>query len=102
MNSKTPAAFMASALILSGCHTITENEPPRTETASNPSIIPVILNPVTLPAPTPTPTTPLPSPAAPEPPKGQGCGVGPGTGSGHDCPRQSPSFLKDVESAMDQ
>lgn len=99
MNSKTHAAFIASAFILSGCHTITENEPPRTEAPSAPAIVPVILNPVTIPAPVPEAT---PSPAAPEPPKAAGCGVGPGSGSGHGCPRQSPSFLKEVESAMDQ
>jgi hypothetical protein len=45
--------------------------------------------------------TPAATPA-PDPPKAAGCGVGRGTGSGHGCPRQSPSFLKEVESAMDQ
>ena len=103
MKSQTSAAFLASALVLSGCHTITENEPPRTETIAAPAIIPVILNPVTIPAPVPaaTPTPAAPTPA-PEPPRAAGCGVGPGNGSGHNCPRQSPSFLKEVESAMDQ
>ncbi len=100
MSSKTSAAFLASSLILSGCHTITENEPPRTETKVTPAMVPVILNPVTIPAPIPE-ATPQPTPN-PDPPKGAGCGVGRGTGSGHGCPRQSPSFLKEVESAMDQ
>jgi hypothetical protein len=100
MDSKTPLAFIASALILSGCQTITENQPTNSETKAAPAVIPIILNPVTIPAPVPEAT---PTPAAPAPPpKAAGCGVGPGTGSGHGCPRQSPSFLKDVESAMDQ
>jgi hypothetical protein len=104
MNPKTPAAFMASALILSGCQTVTENEPPRTEVARAPVLVPVILNPLMIPLPseaTPQPT-PTPTPAAPEPPKAKGCGVEPGTGNGQGCSRQSPSFLQQVESAMDQ
>jgi hypothetical protein len=105
MNLKTFAAFIASTLVLSGCQTITENEPPQTQPPSAPVIVPVILNPVTIPIPgggaLPSPS-PTPTPAAPEPPQARGCGVGPGSGSGHGCPRQSPSFLKEVESAMDQ
>jgi len=101
MKSQTSAAFLASALILSSCHTITENQPPQTGTPAAPAIIPVIFNPVTIPAPVPA-ATPTPAAPAPEPPKAAGCGVGRGTGSGHGCPRQSPSFLKEVESAMDQ
>lgn len=100
MNLKTPASFIASALILSSCQTITENEPPQTQPSNAPVIVPVIVNPVTIPGDV---TIPLPTATpTPAPPKPAGCGVGPGPGSGHGCPRQSPSFLKEVESAMDQ
>lgn len=105
MKFQSSAAFMASALILSSCQVITENEPARPQTVSAPSIVPVIVNPVTIPAvPIPTdPTIPAPSPTpTPQAPRAAGCGVGPGPGSGHGCPRQSPSFLREVESAMDQ
>jgi hypothetical protein len=103
MNLKTAAAFLASGLILSSCQTITENEPARNQTNA-PVIVPVIINPVTIAVPPPEGTvpSPAPTPAAPEPPKAAGCGVGRGPGSGHGCPRQSPTFLREVESAMDQ
>ena len=104
MNLKASALLVASSFILSSCQTITENEPPRTQPAGPPAIVPVILNPVTIPYPAenlPLPT-PTPTPAAPTPPPAPGCGVGPGPGSGHGCPRQSSSFLREVESAMDQ
>jgi hypothetical protein len=52
--------------------------------------------------PAPAPTANPGQPASPAPPQGQGCGVGPGNGSGVDCPRQQPSFLAEVESALDQ
>lgn len=106
MHVKTLALFLPSALILSSCQTITENDPAPTQ-ASGPLIVPAIVNPVTIPA-VPVPgdgSGPVPSPSptsTPQAPKATGCGVGPGPGSGHGCPRQSPSFLKEVESAMDQ
>ena len=106
MNHRISAFLLSSALVLSSCQTITESEPARNQTPS-PVIVPVILNPVTIPA-VPVPgggnvPVPTPTPAAtPAPPKATGCGVGPGPGSGSRCPRQSPSFLSEVESAMDQ
>ena len=47
---------------------------------------------------------PPPQAPAPPPPQtgAQGCGLPPGNGSGNGCPRQSPSFLPDVESALTQ
>jgi hypothetical protein len=92
--------------MFSGCEVIREKEPAQPNAPTAPVIVPVILNPVTIPAvPAPGGGNPVPSPeptATPEPPKAAGCGVGPGPGSGHGCPRQSPSFLREVESAMDQ
>lgn len=107
MNSKALALFIASSFVVLGCETITENEPAQTKAPTAPVIVPVILNPVTIPAvPAPgggDPALPSPSPSAtPAPPKAAGCGVGPGPGSGQRCPRQGPSFLSEVESAMDQ
>jgi hypothetical protein len=99
MKFEKAAPFLLSALILSGSDTITENEPAKTHTSA-PVIVPAIVNPVTIPA---LPTVPSPSPSAtPEPPKAAGCGVGPGSGDGQGCSRNSPSFLSEVESAMDQ
>lgn len=47
-------------------------------------------------APVPTPT---PAPAAT--PVALGCGLPPGGGSGEDCPRESPTFMAEVEQAID-
>jgi hypothetical protein len=51
----------------------------------------------------PTPVPPPADPGPPPPPAGaQSCNLPPGGGSGNACPRQSPSFLSDVESALTQ
>src|ERR1700736_538007 len=95
------------AVLLAACTTIREEMPQPTQPdAGPPTTLPVVVVPV----PVPTPAAPAPGPTAspggpaptPSPPSGQGCGVGPGNGSGQNCPRQQPSFLSDVESAMDQ
>ena len=44
----------------------------------------------------PTPT-PAPAPTAPA----VGCGLPPGGGSGEDCPQESPSYMAEVEQAID-
>jgi len=97
----------AVAILLAACTTITEELPVPTEPTQGPTTpLPVVVVPV----PVPTPQAPAPAPAnpgdpaapAPAPPSGQGCGVPAGTGDGQDCPRQSPSFLAEVESALDQ
>jgi hypothetical protein len=49
------------------------------------------------PAPSPTPVAvPVPTPRA------LGCGLPPGGGSGEDCPREEPSFMAEVEQAIDR
>jgi hypothetical protein len=95
---------------LAACTTIREDLPQPTQPdAGPPTRLPVVVVPVPVPTPqtpaapaapgpTPSPGNPAPNP----PPTGQGCGVGRGNGSGQNCPRQQPSFLNDVESAMDQ
>jgi len=55
-------------------------------------------NPVATPTPTPAPA-PTPTPA---PPPGAVCSIGVGTGDGQNCPVESPSFLPEVEAAIDK
>jgi hypothetical protein len=95
------------ALLLAACTTIREEMPRPTEPDTGP---PTSLPVVVVPVPVPTPQAPAPAPTAnpqdpqatPPPSSGAGCGVGPGSGSGENCPRQEPSFLSEVESALDQ
>jgi hypothetical protein len=96
--------------MLAACTTIREDmpQPPTLPDAGPPTTLPVVIVPVPIPSPQapgpgPGPTaSPGDSSPAPPPPSGQGCGVGPGNGSGENCPRQEPSFLNEVESALDQ
>jgi len=98
----------AVAVLLAACTTITEEMPRPTEPDQGPaSPLPVVVVPIPVPtaappAPAPGPTSNPGDPAAPAPPTGQGCGVPPGNGNGTNCPRESPSFLAEVESALDQ
>ena len=94
-----------AAVMLAACTTIREDMPRPTEPdAGPPTTVPVVIVPVPVPTPQgPVPPTGNPTdPAATPPPSGSGCGVGPGNGSGENCPREEPSFLSQVESAMDQ
>lgn len=94
------------AVLLAACTTIREDMPrPTAPDAGPPTTVPVVIIPVPVPTPqgpAPAPTGNPTDPAATPPPGGQGCGVGPGNGSGENCPREEPSFLSQVESAMDQ
>jgi hypothetical protein len=55
--------------------------------------------PAATPAPTPAPApTPTPAPT----PIGLGCGLSKGTGTGEGCPRENPSFLKEVDTAINR
>jgi hypothetical protein len=91
------------------CTTLTEELPHQPD---NGGVIgappPVVVVPVPIPspehpAPPPpgTPGTPAPPPST-TPPSSQGCSLPPGNGDGNGCPRQSPSFLSEVESALTQ
>jgi len=53
------------------------------------------------PVPSPTPVTPVTAPTAPPTPAALGCGVGPSTGAGN-CIRTSPTFLSEVDAAIDR
>jgi hypothetical protein len=103
----------AVALLLAACTTITEKLPtsaPNPDPGGEaPTPLPVVIVPVPVPTPGSPATDPGPNPnpnpspsGNPNPPSGQGCGVPAGNGSGENCPRQSPSFLPEVESAIDQ
>lgn len=88
-----------------GCNTITEDMPQRPSPV-NIAPIPVVVVPVPIPspvnpAPTPPPSGPTPSPGNPTPPpQGAACSLPPGTGSGNNCPRTNPSFLGEVDAAI--
>jgi hypothetical protein len=98
----------ALALVVSSCHTITEELPAPGSGPAGPAPIPVIVIPVPAQTPTPTPATPPPSNATPAPsaptpapPSASACRLGNGGGSGNNCPYQSASFQNDVERAID-
>jgi hypothetical protein len=85
------------------CTTITEELPQAPSSPVAP--VPIVVVPIAIPtpeaAPAPNPA-PGPTPApAPPPPAAQGCPLPPGNGSGENCPYQSPSFLSEVEAALD-
>jgi hypothetical protein len=100
---------LAAVVLFSACTTITEEmpNPSNPSTGESPTTVPVVVVPVPVPVPSAgPPTNPAPgaSPSSDpgQPPSAQGCSLPPGSGSGTDCPRESPSFLPQVESAMDQ
>src|SRR5438046_989638 len=74
---------LAAALVLTACGSHTPADP---GPASTPA-------PVSTPVPVPTPSTPR-----------VACGVGPGTGDGLEehCPRTSPDFLSEVDTAINR
>jgi hypothetical protein len=47
------------------------------------------------------PEAPAPTPSPAATPRVMGCGLPPGGGSGADCPQQAPSFMSEVEQAID-
>lgn len=95
-----------------GCSTIVEEmpqAPTNTPPSGAPVPVPVVIVPV--PVPTPPPATPPPPPVpvpqpgptpAPPPPGGGSCNLPPGNGSGVNCPKRSPSFLAEVDTAINQ
>jgi hypothetical protein len=92
---------LAVAVLAVGCERVTEELAQQTPNPIAPAPVPVVVVVVAVPTPTPTPAPEAPS-ATPAPPSSQGCRLPPGNGSGTNCPRQEPSYLKDVESAIDQ
>ena len=110
MRSRYLPILLCASVI--GCETIREEQPtdPTPATVA-PAPIPIVIVPVPIPTPgpqgpsAPAPTNPgptTPNTPAPPPPSGGSCNLGPGGGSGTNCLRESPSFLSQVESGMDQ
>jgi hypothetical protein len=90
----------AAALLLSGCEALKEKIDDTKANPVAPAPVPVVVVTVAVPTPTPTPAAPEPAPSS-APPAAQGCRLPAGTGPGTNCPRQSPSYLREVEAAMD-
>ena len=105
MKSSTTAILM---LALVGCSTIREEMPTTSSSPAGapPAPIPVVVVPVPVPvpgnpAPPSNPGAPAPAPTPPPPPPGSGsCSLPASRDNG--CSRTSPSFLGDVEAAIDQ
>jgi hypothetical protein len=108
MSQKTRGLVLAVAVMAVGCDALSKKLDPAKANPVAPAPVPVVVQVVAVPTPTPAPepaATPAPDPApttAPAPPAAKSCSLPAGTGSGTNCPRQSPSYLKEVESAMDQ
>ena len=98
---------IACVLSLGTCTTITEDMPerPTTNDALSPPILVVPAPPPGAPAPTPTQAPPGPAPApppeAPAPPQGH-CSLPPGSEENARCAKESPSFMGDVNDAIDR
>jgi hypothetical protein len=111
MKARTWLSILLAVAAAAACTTLTEELPQAPEQpVAAPA--PIIVNPGPIPdiphpdptavPPPPTGGAPAPPPPAPPPAQAQGCGLPPGNGSGNACPRQSPSFLSQVESALTQ
>ena len=109
MKARTWLLVLLAIGAAAACTTLTEELPHQPESPIGappppPIVIPVPIPSPETPAPPPPGGAPPPPPAAPPPPPAgsQSCNLPPGSGSGNDCPRQSPSFLSEVESALTQ
>jgi hypothetical protein len=113
MKARSWLVGVLAVVAAAACTTLTEELPHAPDPAGGPTPTIVV---IPVPIPTPHPPAPAPGPPAPPtggappppaapppaPPSGNGCGLPPGNGSGNGCPRQSPSFLPQVESALTQ
>jgi hypothetical protein len=110
MKARTWLLVLLAVGAVAGCTTLTEELPHQPESPVGAPPPPDEVVPVPIPspeppgAPPPPGGAPPPPPAAPAPPPAgsQSCNLPPGNGSGEACPRQSPSFLGAVESALTQ
>jgi hypothetical protein len=100
--SKGVQGVVLAGVLLAGCEALTEKVADSKPNPVAPAPVPIVVVVEAVPTPTPTPApAATPAPEAP-PPTAQGCRLPPGTGPGTNCPRQEPSYLREVESAMDQ
>ena len=96
------AVFVAAAG-LAGCEALTEKIQDKKPNPVAPAPVPVVVVVEAVPTPTPTPPpAPAPAPAPSTPSNTSSCHIPAGTGPGTNCPRQQPSYLEQVERAMDQ
>jgi hypothetical protein len=120
--SRRPSLLPLAALaVAAACTTITEELPNSPNSPSGaPVPIPVVVVPVPVPTPAPvapppppvqnppptgSPTPAPPGPTAPPPappPTGGSCSLGQGPGSGVNCPRTGPSFLGEIDEAINR
>lgn len=100
MTTWTRTAIAVSALWLGGCQTLYEELPGGT--SGSPVTTPTPSGPGTSVTPSPTPASSPTATPTPAPQTSAGCGLPPGTGSGESCPYLSPSFLKDVDDAINR
>ena len=101
--SQSVMRMLLVAVLSSGCETVREEieQAPSNPVAAAP--VPIVVVVVAVPTPTPAPAPqPEPAPTATPAPSAQSCRLPPGNGPGTNCPRQQPSFLREVESAADQ
>lgn len=91
------------ALLAGACSDLKKVERPEDPSPSE-GVIAAVPSPRAPSSPTPPPTSPSPnpSPSPSAPPPQASCNLPPGTGTGENCERTSPSFLSDVEAAIDQ
>jgi hypothetical protein len=90
------------ATFAAGCEVLTEDFERNKPNPVAPAPVPVVVVVEAVPTPTPAPA-PQPEPTAtPAPPAAQGCRLPASHGPGTHCPRQQPSYLREVESAADQ
>jgi hypothetical protein len=103
-------------VVAAACTTIVEELPNSPNSPSGPSApVPVVVVPVPLPTPPPAAPPPVPGPAPTQPPSGSptpappappptggSCSLGPGPGSGANCPRTGPSFLGEIDAAINR
>jgi hypothetical protein len=103
MSQSVRAVLLVVAVAGVACDALIDKADQEKANPVAPAPVPVVVQVVAVPTPAPTPAAPEPAPTtAPAPPSAQGCRLPAGTGSGTNCPRQEPSYLKEVESAMDQ
>ena len=99
--SQAVRGVLLATIALVGCDALTEGLADKKPNPVAPAPVPVVVVVEAVPTPTPAPAA-TPTPASTPPPSAQGCKLPPGNGPGTNCPRQSPSYLREVESAMDQ
>jgi hypothetical protein len=99
--SQSVRRVLAVAVLAVGCETVTEELTQQTPNPVAPAPVPVVVVVVPVPTPPPIPAPEVPS-ATPAPPAAQGCHLPASHGPGSNCPRQEPSYLQHVESAIDQ